>query len=218
MNDNYRTTAFMLVTYGNPLNILDYIQGIKHCFVILHDKDFNEDMTLKVPHYHVIITFKNARYYSALKKSCKQLSDNLFVNTFIEPCRSLARSVLYALHQDEESMRDEFKHTYSFEQAIFDDSVFWSKLYNGNDDVFNEEFIYDLLMLNKRQMAIKYGREYIKNWSRYEDFKLQILGDFDGDLSILGDNMNSNVLDMPSFKEAISRNYLVSPLYELNNK
>lgn len=218
-NDNYRTTSFMIVTYADPLQVLDLIQGIKHCFAVYHNKDFNEDMTPKIPHYHIIITFKNARYYSAIKKVCKQLSQEIGINTFVEPCRSLARSLLYALHQDEESMRDEFKSSYNFDDAVFDDSVFWSKIYNGNDDAYNEEFLYDLLILDKRQMAIKYGKSYICNWSKYEDFKLQIMGDFDGDIELLGDNLGGIKTDIQGVKTKLSAHYVYSSeLYDLNSR
>lgn len=190
MNDisNVKTRHYSFVTYANPATVIDNLTNVCHCFAILHDKDKSSDGSSITPHYHLLVVFKSARYYSSLRKICKSLSDSLGINTFCEPCHSLASSVLYVLHQDEKSLVDVFKHCYAFTDAISDNPSWWEKAYNGTSDLINMEFVQDLLVESPIKMAYKYGRDYIRNYSRYSAFREQIYALYGGDYSFLTDD------------------------------
>lgn len=59
---------------------------------ILHDKDVEEDGTLKKPHYHFVIRYKNARSMKAVAEELK-IAEN-----YLQPCRDYKKSLRYLIH------------------------------------------------------------------------------------------------------------------------
>ncbi|MGV3144808.1 Rep family protein [Streptococcus parasuis] len=81
-------------------------------YIIFHDKDINDDGTLKPLHAHFYIDFKNARPLSSVYNALKiSRQENLeFVRSSIKACR-------YLTHRNERNMA-EGKYPYSVEEVI----------------------------------------------------------------------------------------------------
>ena len=71
-----------------------------HCY-ILHDKDLNDDGSLKKPHWHVVISCKHATWNTAL---AKELDIPL---NYIQEIRNIDLMLEYLIHANEEE-----KHQY----------------------------------------------------------------------------------------------------------
>lgn len=93
--------------------IKEYCQNDEDTFyIIFHDKDTNDDGTLKTLHAHFYIDFKNARPFSTVFNALKiSRQENLeFVRSSIKACR-------YLTHRNERNMA-EGKYPYSVEEVI----------------------------------------------------------------------------------------------------
>ena len=89
------------------------------------------------------------------------------------------RAFEYLVHKN-----DPDKIQYQLSDVVTDDLPFWQTLVSSKPD--NGEFVVDLANLSPLEMAVKYGRDYIKNYSKYADFKRLFLSekvrDVDGDV------------------------------------
>lgn len=99
-NDNRRARAFN-ITINKGATCFDNIQKIigkelssaDIYALILHDKDIIEETgELKKPHYHLVIEYKNAHYFTAITK--------IFEGAHIEPCNNKVASYQYLIHQN----------------------------------------------------------------------------------------------------------------------
>ena len=95
--NNERSIHWCLVLYPNEdpkhLSALEYIQEnySKYAY-ICHDKDFLEDNTIKKEHYHIVISFTNYRWKSAI-------SNELGITpNYIEKVRNLENALKYLIH------------------------------------------------------------------------------------------------------------------------
>ena len=81
-------------------------------YIIFHDKDTNDDGTLKTLHAHFYIDFKNARPFSTVFNTLKiSRQENL------EVVRSSIKACRYLTHRNERNMA-EGKYPYSVEEVI----------------------------------------------------------------------------------------------------
>lgn len=159
-----RYYRFFVRTYATPLefqNLLD--TSFKYAY-IYHDKDNVE------PHYHILLSFKQNKSFDAVKKLVD--SDQ---NTFVEPLHDPWSAYCYLTHCDNSGVALPDKYIYSSGDIVSNDTAYWFKTQGGLNSISpsNEEFVYDLLDsdLSMREMAVKYGRDYIKNYRAYEYFK-----------------------------------------------
>lgn len=92
-------------------------------------------------------------------------------NTLVQALDDWAGDFQYLTHKN---APDKFQ--YLDEELISDDIDFWKRkakeFEKGEDD-----FIYDLLdsNLTYREMAIKYGRDYMRNFRWYNEFRDEVL-------------------------------------------
>ena len=93
--------------------IKEYCQNDEDTFyIIFHDKDTNDDGTLKTLHAHFYIDFKNARPFSTVFNTLKiSRQENL------EVVRSSIKACRYLTHRNERNMA-EGKYPYSVEEVI----------------------------------------------------------------------------------------------------
>ena len=119
-------------------------------------------------HYHIVV-----------KLSCQQTCEYFFNRkSFNHTVRvkglkkrlGAYRAFEYLIHKN-----DNDKIQYSLSEVVSDDLSFWQSLCSSNKD--NSEFVLDLASLSPLEMAMKYGRDYIRNYSRYNDFKQLFLSD-----------------------------------------
>lgn len=95
---NAKSRNFNLVLYpedNTHRNALEIIKRKYNHAYILHDKDYDENGELKKPHYHVVITFPNARYQLSIASEL-QIDAN-----YLEKTSSLESSLLYLIHYNE---------------------------------------------------------------------------------------------------------------------
>ena len=149
--------SYSLVSYAKPEEFTRLLKIAKHWAWILHNRDNGE------PHYHIYVSF-------ATKKSPKQILDiiNSEENTFWEEMKGTPQDLLtYFTHEKEVA-----KAQYEFSEIQFDDEKYWSKGSEvENKENENQEFLEHLLKkTSRREMAKKYGRDYMKNYRAYEEF------------------------------------------------
>lgn len=106
-NDRSLYWALILYEDSDNLKFSDInLSNYEHLY-IKHDKDLKEDGSLKKPHYHIILKFKNYKWLSAL-------SDELSIPmNYFEKIRSLDNMLTYFLHYKEEN-----KYHYNFDDLV----------------------------------------------------------------------------------------------------
>lgn len=131
---------------------------------VYHDRDKNKDGTPKKPHWHVIASWKcpasPSRYKYLLKFFGK--SD---LQTFVEHAASLKGATEYLWHKNSP---DKFQYRQEDIIAFGLDRLLETK--QSETERGNATFIDDLLHLSRYELGVKYGRDYMKNMRRYEDF------------------------------------------------
>ena len=207
---NPKTRQFSIVCYCQPQRVAELFSTIRHYACIYHDKDKYESGDrigeLKEPHYHMIVVLENPRYYMAVRKMLADASTSLGLGTIlVESVIELHSMYEYILHQDPLSSQNQYKASYDVTDVICDDAVFWDTVLNGKKtESTNKQFLIDLLTMPTFALAVKYGRDFIRNFSKYNDFINQLKADFSGDVSAVLDNIqvveaineaNSCVLD-----------------------
>lgn len=149
--------SYSLISYAKPEEFDGLLKQAKHWAWILHNRDDSE------PHYHIYVSFYT-------KKSPKQVLSmiNSEENTFWEEMKGTPQDLLtYFTHEKEVN-----KHQYEFSEINFDDDKYWAKGAEiENKENENNEFLEHLLKkTNRREMAKKYGKDYMKNYRAYEEF------------------------------------------------
>ncbi len=151
-----RFYSFKLVTYNTDENsfqpLLD--KAFKWAW-ILHDKDKTD------PHIHILCTFKQNKSFEQVRKMVEGEQ-----NTFARKMEDKYQDFIYLPHS--EDFPD--KAIYNEADIHSNDMSFFQR--GCKKSVDNEEFVTDLLDKNMtyRQRAIKYGRDYIRNFKTYEKF------------------------------------------------
>lgn len=132
--------------------------------MVYHDKDTLKDGSPKEPHWHVIASWKNPATPTRYKYLTKFFgrSDQ---QTFVEHAMNLRSATEYLWHKNSPD-----KYQYRKEDLISFglDRLLETKKDEGERN--NETFIDDLLHLSRYELGVKYGRDYMKNMRRYEDF------------------------------------------------
>lgn len=160
--DNTARYSWSLVTYAQPNEFERLLKSAKHWAWIYHDKDDKE------PHYHIYVSF-------ATKKSGNQLLSLIDgnSNTFYEGLKGTAQDlIIYFTHENQQN-----KYQYDNENIHYDNTGYWEKgeAKEAKEDA-NEEFLNDLICQKpRREMARKYGRDYMKNYRAYEEFARMII-------------------------------------------
>lgn len=161
-----RVRNWALITYHLEEVIKSVLQvntgRIRHWAYILHDKDTNEDGSLKQSHYHVLIQLNNAMTMSA----CRALFPTE-QNTLAQPQYDKAASFLYLTHKDQPD-----KYQYPDTDIICDNPDYWKKLQeSGEDDDKTVNIIDDIIAcVPFRELMRRYGRDLVINYSRYREF------------------------------------------------
>ncbi len=151
-----RFYSFKLVTYNtNESDIQPLLDKAFKWAWILHDKDKTD------PHIHILCTFKQNKSFEQVRKMVEGEQ-----NTFARKMEDKYQDFIYLPHS--EDFPD--KALYNETDIHCNDIGFFQR--GAKKSVDNEEFVTDLLDPNMtyRQKAIKYGRDYIRNFRSYENF------------------------------------------------
>ena len=155
-----RFYSFKVVTYNTSESCFQPLldKAFKWAW-ILHDKD-NTD-----PHIHILCTFKQNKSFEQVRKMVEGEQ-----NTFARKMEDKYQDFIYLPHS--EDFPD--KALYNESDIHSNDMSFFQC--GCKKSVDNEEFINDLLDSNMtyRQKAIKYGRDYIRNYRVYEKFAIRL--------------------------------------------
>lgn len=96
--EKYRSRNYRMLLYPEDAShslAIEKLQAGQFRFVaILHDKDIDEDGTLKKPHWHVVVKFPQPRWNTAVAKEFG-IEEN-----YIMSCESLDGAILYLVHAE----------------------------------------------------------------------------------------------------------------------
>lgn len=151
-----RFYSFKVVTYNTDEKAIQPLldKAFKWAW-ILHDKDKTDT------HIHILCTFKQNKSFEQVRKMVEGEQ-----NTFARKMEDKYQDFIYLPHS--EDFPD--KALYNETDIHCNDLAFFQR--GAKKSVDNEEFVVDLLDKNMtyRQKAIKYGRDYIRNFKTYEKF------------------------------------------------
>lgn len=192
--NNKKTKYISLMTYAQENDIKRILNEksaqLENAFYIYHDKDESE------PHYHIVIELKTDRAIKEIIswfKKCNDINGNT-VNTFGETVISCAAIAEYLTHT---GIGQETKHQYkledikepigkidNFRQSKSDYEI---KKQANNKRIEkadnNEKLLDDLIEgLPCREMARRYGRDFMKNHKAYREYAAMVVIEEDGDL------------------------------------
>lgn len=158
-----RYYSFSCVCYYDESLGRDFLRSFsRYCSkiaYIFHDKDD------KTPHWHLLCTFSQNKSIESVKKLLFAKDGNdLKISTLVQPLRDKFSAFRYLTHKD-----DPDKYQYPDSEVICNDLKYFTGSSLRAD---NEEFLNDITScyLSYRELAIKYGRDYIRNFKLYSDF------------------------------------------------
>lgn len=155
-----RYYSFRIITYAREeefQNLLKY--GTKWEY-IFHDKDEKEDGTLKEPHWHINIILKE---WKTIKGVCNLIEGSQ--NSLAIPMNDKREAHEYLTHKN-----DPDKFQYEENLIKSSEKKLWEDTESKTDE--NENFlrIIENRTITLREKAIKLGKDYMKNYYKYESF------------------------------------------------
>lgn len=169
MSNNSRFYSFRVVSYATIDELQTLISSSFKYAYILHDKDIytpDDDCTpdkigtLKSPHYHLLLTFKQNKSFKAVRDMVVSSQ-----NTFVQPMTDKFSDFEYLTHLNAPD-----KYQYSSADIVCNDLSFFSGA--TTKCITNDEFLNDICnpCRSYHELAVKYGRDYIKNFKQYSQF------------------------------------------------
>lgn len=158
-----RCVWWFAMSYALPAEFANALNKADKYAYIYHDKDVDTE-----PHYHVLLHFENARSGFAVLKDFVSTQ-----NTMLEAVTSPISSYEYLYH-----LNDPDKFQYDKSEIICHNPVFWEHFLPSIRDRNEVDFLDDLLNVydfDLKDMAKKYGRDFIKNFRSYLDFRESVL-------------------------------------------
>ena len=162
MAEQQRFYTHSIVSYASIEEIRRLLEQAKAWAYIKHDKDEGKDT-----HYHIVATFSQAKSFRWVRNQVVSTQ-----NTFTEPIHGEVGDVLdYFTHKGFVE-----KYQYSETDIVYSDKEYWERRIRNCDtekEDKNEAFLNDLLSPNfsVEEMARKYGRDFIKNYKQYHQFR-----------------------------------------------
>lgn len=163
-----RGTIFYIVFYGQQ-DELDYaLSKSLEWTYIFHSLD-DED-----PHFHCILKYQYQRTVTAVIKDFISRS-----NVFVECCASIPGSFEYFTHAN-----DPDKYQYNSDRVVYSHKLYWDNLLTSSQRNKKEDELYEFVSdlevyargaISSRAMAVKYGRDFIKNHYQYKEFGYLLL-------------------------------------------
>jgi hypothetical protein len=185
-SDNSLVTTsdrYGFITYNEPSSFEPLLKAhCKHWAYICHDKDD------KVKHWHIIAVFDDKKTPNVAISIFKSLPQNTMINNI----RYGVASYEYLTHNSDGARKDG-KHVYDCCLIHQDDDDYWVIQWRTDTEVkkaleaekaeeweqSNEAFLLNLLApkIDVKKMAMKYGRDFIKNYQSYMNFRYEVLKD-----------------------------------------
>jgi hypothetical protein len=140
--------------------LIESIDPDEYAF-ILHDKDIQPDGSPKMPHYHLLISKRSGIRLTPFIKACDE-------NTHISVANSKTFCYEYLTHKNNP---EKFAYSSSDVREFHRDVDTYSATTKERYESTYSQMLDDINTLSRRDMAIKYGRDYMLNYQRYEAFK-----------------------------------------------
>lgn len=208
-NLNTKSKYISLTTYAQEKDISRILEEkseqLDYAFYIHHDKDNNE------PHYHIVIGLKTDRTIKDIVgwfKKCIDLTGNT-VNTFGESVISCEGITEYLTHS---GTGQEGKHQYidtdikapkgsldDFRKLKTERDISLLAKAKKEEKAVECESLIDDIIIGKplREMAKKYGRDFMKNRKQYCEFASLVVleeeGDFEKAFKIMGNGLDQHI-------------------------
>lgn len=166
-----RERSFFVRGYVSHKDLLSLFSSADHYAYVWHDRDNKE------PHCHFIIRYMYNKTPTAFAKLLKGVNANQ--NWYFSCTRDKYCAFDYLLHRDQSSI-EKGKFRYSESDIICDDINYFTRGgYEALADLKTQAFYNDLVInqLPRHEMALKYGRDYIKNIRSYEESRKLIMQD-----------------------------------------
>lgn len=123
---------------------------------------------LKAPHYHLLLRFNHPITFNGAIYECKSYITSQ--NVRVEIVKDVYASYDYLTHDGFED-----KYQYSLDDiSRYGDCSYFDKLLNDGDK--NSSFVADLVSLSEYEMALRYGKDYMKNYKKYNEFRDLMMG------------------------------------------
>lgn len=205
-NDLISTKFIGFISYASAADIESIINSkanqIDHAFMIFHDKDEAEN------HHHIVFGLKGSRKIGEIRGWFSKCVDEegKEVNTWAEPVLSCSGIADYLTHSTE---RAKGKHQYSeFDIKVILGDLAQYKLLKTNSEIKAgalakaaskadecESLIQDIIdHVPSREMARRYGRDFMKNRKSYLEFASIVLmeetGDFEAAFKLTTDGFD----------------------------
>lgn len=184
-----RYYSFRIITYASEQefqNLLKY--GTKWEY-IFHDKDIKEDGTPKEPHWHINIVL---REWKTIKGVCSLIEGSQ--NSLAIPMNDKKEAHEYLTHKN-----DPEKFQYSENLIKSAEKKLWKETESASDENECLIAILESQTMSLREKAIKLGRDYMKNYYKYESF-IREMKEEEGDIE-RGYRLNILLMDKYDFWE-----------------
>lgn len=166
--------AWGFISYATPDEFAPLLARAKHWCYIRHDQDDNE------PHYHILARFPTEMSLKACRKL--QLGTQNLLGKSLNSLKAQMKMTCYLTHNTAKARKDG-KHIYELTDVQYKpNDDYWEKQFEkegekADKEASNESFVNDLLApdLSVKQMAIKYGRDFIKNFNSYMAFRAMFI-------------------------------------------
>lgn len=165
-----RRSWWDIITYLQESEFQYALSKATHWAYIYHDCDVNDNGELKEPHWHILLNFDNARSGNAVLKDFVGYQNTRAYN--MDETSPIERYE-YLTH-----LNDPDKYQYSSSRIVCDNPVYWEHFLPSVRDRTQADFIEDLLQdeeLDIVYMARKYGRDFIKNYKSYMEFRNEVI-------------------------------------------
>lgn len=163
IDDGKKRRHYAISTYIGKDNVDNYVQNNKKLFnyaYIVHDKDNNE------PHIHLIVSYKNPRTLTGVRRDFA----NYEQNTFVETVKNIGGVYDYLTHKNHPD-----RYQYNEE-----DIVTAHGYRSGSNNPNIEQDVAVLIVMDildglcRRELLLRYGREYAINRRHYESLACDI--------------------------------------------
>lgn len=175
--EDQRFRKFACITYLSEIQLQqclqrvgDMIRGYAYCY---HDKDVNEDGTLKEPHTHLVFWLYHARSINSIRfwfdRGFRDDKGEK-INTLIQPCHDVKAAAEYLIHKN-----DPDKYQYPPESVVYSDPELFE-----SPDIQKEDTailaLQDLLSgASLESCAMKYGRDFLYHYGHIRQLYADIM-------------------------------------------
>lgn len=171
----HQVTGLFIRTYMTEDNLVSFLRDTnpESFAYILHDKEGE-------PHFHLLAYYPHRVRISTLARYTNGQQ------TMVLTPRSYSGSYEYLTHAKQPK-----KHQYNSADIVGHNTIFFTQTAQERDEANMEQFLDDLANLPRRAMAIKYGKDYIRNYRKYTEFDYMLKADdIQNDLQNIEDTIN----------------------------